>query len=338
MNMTMMRKYQIILFLLLLSQVVMGGERTRVYILTDISTLSAEVGEPDDTQSMIRLLMYADEFDFEGFGATYTSHDQNVHPELLMKLFKIYEKSERQLQRYGDYPTSAELVCKVKQGASCKGLQYVGEDYDTELSDDLIRAMSQKSDQTLWILIWGGSLDLAQALWRMQQTFSLYELDAILQQVRIYAIGDQYDECGPWIRENFKNLFYITNYYSFRGVYRTGNTKLVSSEWVQENIQCIAAPLAQLYPMYDGGDPWGKVEGVKEGDTPSFLYLLKESPNNPENPQKGGWGGQFHSIEGTRHFVDTEQKEHGKVALAISKYRRKFQKSFATRLKRLTEK
>ncbi len=334
----MIKKYQFIFLLLLLPQVVIGGEKTRVYILTDISTLRPEVGEPDDTQSMVRLLMYANEFHFEGFGATYTSHDQKAHPELLIKLFDIYGKSEKQLQQYGDYPTSAELIQQVKEGASNKGIEYTGNNYNTELSEDLVQAISRKSEQPLWILVWGGALDLAQALWSMKQSFTPNELDAVLQQARVYAIGDQYDQCGPWIRENFKNLFYITNYSAFRGIYRTGNTKYVSSKWVQENIRSIDAPLAQLYPVYDGGDPWGKVEGVKEGDTPSFLYLLKESPNHPENPQKGGWGGRFQPIKGTHHFTDMKQKVPGKEARKISKYRKKFQKSFARKLKQLKKK
>ena len=49
-------------------------DKIRLLVLTDISTLCAEAGEPDDTQSLIRLLLYSDCFEIEGLAATYTGH------------------------------------------------------------------------------------------------------------------------------------------------------------------------------------------------------------------------------------------------------------------------
>ena len=45
-------------------------ERPRLVVLTDISSLTAGVAEPDDGQSLIRLMLYANEFDIEGLIAT----------------------------------------------------------------------------------------------------------------------------------------------------------------------------------------------------------------------------------------------------------------------------
>lgn len=42
--------------------------------------------------------------------------------------------------------------------------------------------------------------------------------------------------------------------------------------------------LGQVYPKYKYG---------VEGDTPSFLYVLPNSLNSPEDPEFGGWGGYF---------------------------------------------
>ena len=44
----------------------MDNSRRRALVLTDISTLDASHGEPDDTQSMVRLFLYANELDVEG--------------------------------------------------------------------------------------------------------------------------------------------------------------------------------------------------------------------------------------------------------------------------------
>src|SRR4051794_31191116 len=39
------------------------AERPRLIVLTDISSLQARVAEPDDGQSMIRLMLYANDLD-----------------------------------------------------------------------------------------------------------------------------------------------------------------------------------------------------------------------------------------------------------------------------------
>ena len=44
-------------------------ERPRLVVLTDISSLTAGVAEPDDGQSLIRLMLYTNEFDIEGLVA-----------------------------------------------------------------------------------------------------------------------------------------------------------------------------------------------------------------------------------------------------------------------------
>lgn len=291
----------LVLFLLVSFCIVgMAKEKVHVFVLTDISTMTADKGEPDDTQSMIRLLMYGDKFDFVGFGATYTSHGKEVHPEYLRQLFDIYGKSQDVLKKYGDYPDAATLKERVWAGSPIIGVENIGQGHDTELSEHLAAAMKQSTSSGLWILVWGGSTDLAQALWQLRQEGDT----TCLRNVNVYAIGDQYDKCGPWIRTNFPSLHYITNYKAFRGMYRTGDESLCSKEWVEKNVKTVDAPLAQAYPIYKGNDPYGRVSGIKEGDTPSFLYLIDHR-----------WGGD-----------------------SISHYRKDYQKDFAKRLRRLTGK
>lgn len=181
----------------------------------------------------------------------------------------------------------------------------------------------------MWILIWGGQLDLAQALWKIQNTMPEDKAQNLIAAARVYAIADQYDECGPWIRSNFKDLFYIVNQVSFRGMYRGGDSTLVSKDWVDKNIKSNPAPLAQLYPNYKGGDPWGKVTGIKEGDSPSVLYLLN---GNPEKPMSGCWGGTFSLIEGTNHYTDGKKSDFPLHTESVYKWRSDFQSDFLKRL------
>jgi hypothetical protein len=149
--------------------------------------------------------------------------------------------------------------------------------------------MRRRDTRPLWVLIWGGSADLAQALWKTKAE------PALRRGLRVHAIYDQ-DSTGPWIRQNFPDVFYIRRTHGIRGMYRGGDLSLVSPDWVETHVRNGHGPLGALYPNYDGGDIWasrlGRVRGIKEGDTPSFLALIPNGLNVPERPELGGWGGR----------------------------------------------
>ena len=68
-----------------------GAERPRVLVLTDISSLTASVREPDDGQSLIRFLLFSNEFDVEGIIASSNMrHGQTVRPELIHQAVDAY--------------------------------------------------------------------------------------------------------------------------------------------------------------------------------------------------------------------------------------------------------
>ncbi|MBB5730768.1 hypothetical protein FHS99_003275 [Sphingomonas prati] len=60
----------------------------RLLVLTDIEA------DPDDTQSLIRLLLYANEIDIEGLVATTSVHQKTrLAPESIRRLIGEYERS-----------------------------------------------------------------------------------------------------------------------------------------------------------------------------------------------------------------------------------------------------
>ncbi len=303
-------------------------QKRRVVVLTDISSLQSGCLEPDDAQSMVRFLLYTNEFDVEGLIATaYGSH--GTHPELLHTLVGGYAQVYGNLCKHAaGYPSAWELTAKIKCGNSRQGVDNVGSGCDTEASEWIVSVLKKADARPLWVLLWGGSIDLAQAIWKTAHTEPPEVAAKLLRKLRVYSIGDQYDTCGPWIREHYPDVFYITNYHAYRGMYRGGDVSLVSSEWVNTYIRCKDNPLGMLYPDYDGGDPWGQVRGIKEGDTPSFLSLLPGSPYGPETPEKGGWGGQFRCVGGV-HYNDLSMPD---AAATVSRWRADVQTDFARRL------
>src|SRR5436190_20935032 len=59
-----MRFHFHVLLLLVIALPVLGAERPRLCVLTDIG------GDPDDQQAMVRLMVYANEFEIEGLIAS----------------------------------------------------------------------------------------------------------------------------------------------------------------------------------------------------------------------------------------------------------------------------
>jgi len=143
----------------------------RVIVLTDISSLTAGVAEPDDGQSLIRFMLYANEFDAQALVATSNlGHGQKTHPEMIGRVVDAYGAVLPNLRRHDPrYPPVESLRRVIKAGQPVAGLKLpvdrsVGERKDTDASEAIIEAVDRPDPRPVWVLIWGGSADLAQAL------------------------------------------------------------------------------------------------------------------------------------------------------------------------------
>lgn len=305
--------------------------KVRLVVLTDIG------GDPDDQQSLVRLLIHSDQFNIEGLIATSRMrHGDDTRADLIQQLIGGYERVRPNLLLHSPaFPPAEQLLQRVQAGQPIAGPKRpvsdsIGDGKDTKASDWIVSIVDKPDPDPIWITIWGGSADLAQALWKIEHQRSAAELAAFKSKVRVYAINDQ-DSTGPWIRQTHPDIKYITAYHAYRGLYRDGDGSCVTRDWVDSNVNS-RGPLGQLYPNYDGGDPWGRVLGVKEGDTPSFLYLLPNGLGEPEHPTWGSWGGRF---TGTGpQFSDTKDRwfvENSERA-TVFRWRSAYQNAFAARM------
>jgi hypothetical protein len=178
--------------------------KNRVIILTDIEA------DPDDSQSMVRLLLYSNVIDIEGLIATTSCwHQTRVDPESIVKIIQAYGKVQPNLLKHETgFPNADSLIWKVKKGLPKYGMLGVGNGKDSEGSEWIIKILKQKDERPLWISVWGGVNTLAQALHKIRET----ETDAkkLISKLRVYTISDQ-DDSGIWIRNNFPELFYIVS-------------------------------------------------------------------------------------------------------------------------------
>ena len=158
----------IVFALILCSQSVFAQpyQKNRVIILSDIEA------DPDDTQSLVRLLLYSNQIDIKGLIATTSCWlKSEVNPGSIEKVIQAYNEVQPNLSIHEDGFPSAESLSKlVKQGLPKYGMLGVGEGKDSEGSDWIIKVLEEKDERSLWISVWGGVNTLAQALYKIDKT------------------------------------------------------------------------------------------------------------------------------------------------------------------------
>lgn len=278
--------------------------KPRIVVLTDISTW-----ETDDSESLVRLLVYADMFEIEGL--IYTTgwsldvvrddffqliHDGiDAYEKDLPNLMKrsgqegFYDEGARQIIGY--WPSPDYLRSRTMFGSRERGIEKIGEDNVSDGSNLIISLAEEDDERPLWILLWGGGNTLAQAIWQVKQTDDAERLKRFLQKIPTYAITDQdrtYIEGTPyeisshqWMRGEFEDdLLFIWDESAWKFQNGTGKEKWDEYE---RHIQT-KGNLGKVYPKYKYG---------VEGDSPSFFHLIPNGLNNPLIPGDIGWGGYF---------------------------------------------
>jgi hypothetical protein len=290
-----------------------ASEKTRVFVLTDIEN------EPDDAMSLVRFLVYANQWDVEGLVATTSVHQPNkVAPERIREIVTAYGQVRDNLEKHEPgFPAAAQLLGVIREGRRDYGMKAVGADMDSPGSELLITAVDRADPRPLWVPVWGGPNVLAQALWKVRATRSVAALAKFVAQLRVYTISDQ-DDSGPWLRKTFPDLFYIASpgvhaggaYHhatwsgisgdKFSGRFVGADFAIVDNPWLDEHIRR-KGPLGAQHPQ---------TKFLMEGDTPSFLGLVQNGLNAPEHPDWGGWGGryEFYTPRTQKWFLEPETR------------------------------
>ncbi|UZD21827.1 DUF1593 domain-containing protein [Algoriphagus halophytocola] len=289
--------------------------------------------DPDDIQSMVRFLLYTNLFEVEGLIASSGTFANIANKSNILDLLSVYDEVDENLRKHDpNFPTASELKKVTWQGKSGNWgkpfSEIIGEGKDSEASENLIKVIDKEDDRSVWVMVWGGSQEVAQAIWKVQQTRSRSELETFLSKMRIFMIGlgskTGQDGSGQWLLDNFPNLFMIVSQKTYGGMFAQ-NSAVGNLEWLNDNIREGHGPLGALYPR-SGFNP--DSPGMQEGDTPTFTYLVSASLgiNDPENPGQESWGGQYKQPDPSKkHWYD------GPGASSVSKWLEDIQADFAKR-------
>ena len=254
--------------------------KPRILISTDIGGT-----DPDDFQSIIHYLMYADQFQTEGL---ISSPYGDGRKENILEMIDLYELDFPKLKQHADFPEPDFLRSLTKQGAKSIA-PAKGWSEPSEGSQWIIEKAKTTSDRPLWILVWGGLEDIAQAL---------HDAPEIKEKIRVYWIGGPNKKWSvnayAYIAENHPDTWMIEANSTYRGWFMDeGSPKNITNEAYYDNYIQGRGAMGKVFKNYYNGN-------LKMGDSPSLAYVMN---GEPDNPFSESWGGNFSPINHSSRSV-----------------------------------
>ncbi len=293
-------------------------------------------GEIDDRCSMIRFLLYANEWDIQGIihsSSKFHWKGDDAHPE---KDWKPVEWLDRQLDAYEEvYPNLKKHDPAYPSPGALRSLVYVGNiayegdmDEPSPGSDRIVEVLLKPDDSPVWLQTWGGSNTIARALKTIQDEHR-DRVDEVTRKARLFLIAEQDNTLQNYILPEWPDLQVVLSdwasfeaiAYPWKKVQPEPIRAYFDREWMTGNILENHGPLCAMYEDSDG-------RFRSEGDTPAFLHVIDTGLRSHEHPSYGGWGGRFHKKKnGVWESVDVRGSgEHSILRWAID-----FQNDWASR-------
>jgi len=259
--------------------------RVRVIIETDAG------GDPDDEQSLVRFLLYANEWDVEGIIANcaVARDGENLNRErtglgIVRAMVSAYGQCWPNLSKHDRrYPT-AEVLQKQT---------VAGYDDVNDAVELIIAAVDRDDPRPIWYADWGtesggGKNNLWRALDRVLAERGPEGYAKFKGRLRL-ASADAFEkhtrEVAPpftlWVDTFKPPLKGKRWYHTFSGV-----TATAGGFDIERDLRSGHGPLGKLYPL-------NTTHRQKEGDTMTFLYLVPTGMNDPEQPTWGSWAGRY---------------------------------------------
>ncbi len=261
-------------------------------------------GEIDDECSIVRFLLYANEFDIEGIVTTSSQYhwqgyewagDDWIDPYL-----EAYKKVYPNLVKHdADFPTPSFLRHKTRMG----NMSEEGEmDIITEGSQLIVDVLLDDTDaRPIWLQAWGGFNTIARALKTIEQEHS-ERMGEVADKIRLYGIFEQDSTFQSYILPHW-GKYQITTIisdqfeaiaYRWKKILPKDQHQYFDGHWMKNNILQNHGPLCSLYKSHQAEDE-GFIENDfrSEGDSPAFFHNIVTGLRSMESPDWGGWGGRF---------------------------------------------
>ncbi len=260
-------------------------QRLRIIIETDAG------GDPDDEQSLVRFLLYANEWDVEGIIANRPAarDGENLNAErtglgIVRRQIDAYGACHAKLVQHDPrYPTSEYMQAHTVAG-------HADTDDGVQL---IIEAVDRDDPRPVWFCNWGTD-------------------DGSAQSCLLRALDQVLSERGPAGYAKFKNRLRLSSSNEF-GAHTfdiapafpiwvdTFRPEIDRQRWyhrfsavtataggfdIERDVRTGHGPLGALYPT-------NTTHPQKEGDSMSFIYLIPTGMNDPNQPGWGSWAGRY---------------------------------------------
>jgi len=264
-------------------------------------------GEIDDECSMVRFLLYANEFTIEGIVTSSSQYHWHGHNWAGDNWLDPYIEAYSQV-----YPNLSLHDNKYPSPEYLKSIAFLG-NVETEGEMDSITPGSQhitkvlldeSDDQPIWIQAWGGTNTIARALKTIEEEHP-EKMEYVANKLRFFFIWEQDSTFQAYIRPNWGKYDILTIIsdqfealaYRWDKVQPEEMHKYFKGEWMKENILENHGSLCSLYKAHINTDKnFDDGDFRSEGDSPAFIHNINTGLRNMESPAYGGWGGRYINV------------------------------------------
>jgi hypothetical protein len=279
--------------------------RSRVIVTSD--------GEIDDECSMVRFLLYANEWDIEGIVTSSSQYHWQGHrwagDDWIEPYMDAYAAVYPNLSKHDPaYPTPDYL----RERAVLGNVKAEGEMDEVTLGSQLIVnvLLDHTDDRPIWLQAWGGPNTIARALKTIEEEHP-ERMAEVAKKIRFFFIWEQDSTYQSYIRPNWGKYNILTIVcdqfwaiaYQWNKILPEDKKAYFKADWMKSNILEDHGALCSLYKAHipgshglSGDTNFNSGDFRSEGDSPAFLHTIPTGLRSMESPDFGGWGGRYKLI------------------------------------------
>ncbi|MGD1891478.1 MAG: nucleoside hydrolase-like domain-containing protein [Cyclobacteriaceae bacterium] len=304
-------------------------KKPKVIVTTD--------GEFDDRCSMIRFLLYANEFDIQGIvhssskfhwkgndtTESYQWHDVSWIDQHIQAYSEVYPNL---IQHDPEFPEPSYLQELVYEGNTELAGDMVKE---TPGSDRIVEVLLSPDPTPVWLQAWGGSNTIARALKTIEEKHPDRKQD-VMEKARLFLILLQDSTYQNYIAPHWPELTTLLST-SFESIGYPWKKRVPDSfrqyylgEWMNEHLLYDHGPLLAIYQDHLYGDDRTNGDFISEGDYPAIMNRIPIGLRVDCNPTWGGWGGRFYLDDSLWRSAPDDQDIFKSIYRWIPDYQRDF--------------